>query len=63
MSREYQMCTRTVMDTTDPRITFDEKGESDYCQNFDTQIKPNWHTDERGTSELEKISDKIRQEG
>lgn len=61
--RDYQICTRTVMDTTDPRITFNEKGESDYCQNFDTQIKPNWHTDERGAAELEKISEKIREEG
>ena len=63
MSRDYQICTRTVMDTTDPRITFNEKGESDYCQNFDTQIKPNWHTDERGAAELEQISEKIREEG
>ncbi len=31
MSRPYQMCTKTVMDTTDPNITFDSDG---ICNHF-----------------------------
>ena len=26
MAREYQICTRCIMDTTDPAITFDDQG-------------------------------------
>ena len=58
--RPYQICTKTIMDTTDPNIVFNEKGESDYYTNYIENIKPNWHTDERGYDELMKIADKIK---
>ncbi|MHB8108416.1 MAG: N-acetyl sugar amidotransferase [Syntrophorhabdaceae bacterium] len=63
MPRKYQICTRCIMDTTDPDITFDERGWCDYCQNFDKNILPNWHTDERGRRKLEQIADNIRKAG
>jgi len=50
------------MDTSDPRIVFDEDGISDYYHNYQTNILPNWHTDERGKNELMRISEKIRRE-
>ena len=31
MTQKYQMCTRCVMDTTDPKITFDENGICNHC--------------------------------
>lgn len=58
--RPYQICTKTIMDTTDPNIIFNEKGESDYYTNFKENIEPNWHTDQRGYEELMKIADKIK---
>ena len=58
--RSYQICTKTIMDTTDPTIVFNEKGESDYYTNFKENIEPNWHTDDRGYEELMKIADKIK---
>lgn len=51
------------MDTTDPNITFDERGWCDYCRNYYENILPNWHTDERGEKELLKIAEKIKKEG
>lgn len=48
------------MDTTDPNITFDDKGRCDYCSNFDANIKPNWHTDQQGQSALSQMADVIR---
>ena len=60
---DYQICTNCIMDTSDPNITFDEKGWCDYCRNYYENILPNWHTDEQGKRELQKISDKIRKEG
>ena len=58
--RPYQICTKTIMDTTDPTIVFNEKGESDYYTNFKENIEPNWHTDDRGYEELMRIADKIK---
>jgi N-acetyl sugar amidotransferase len=51
------------MDTSDPSIVFDERGRCDYCNNFESTIKPNWHTDIKGVEELQLLADKIRQEG
>lgn len=59
----YRICVRCIMDTSDPQISFDETGLCDYCRNFDRNIAPNWHPDERGARELEQISSKIRAEG
>lgn len=51
------------MDTTDPNIQFDDIGVCDYCRNFHSEIKPNWHTDVRGERELNNLKFKIEQEG
>jgi N-acetyl sugar amidotransferase len=51
------------MDTTDPNITFDERGWCDYCRNYHNNILPNWHPDERGMKELQPLIDKIKREG
>jgi len=63
LHRDYQICTKTIMDTSDPGIAFDENGISDYYHNFHNNILPNWHTDERGQQELMKIAEKIKKEG
>lgn len=63
MTRTYQICTRCIMDTSDPNIRFDEKGRCDYCENFDTIIKPNWSIDERGARQLAQMADAIRADG
>ncbi|QTA93600.1 N-acetyl sugar amidotransferase [Desulfonema magnum] len=58
--KNYQICSNCIMDTTDPNITFDERGWCDYCQNFHSNIIPHWHTDKVGETELMKIADKIK---
>lgn len=58
--KNYRICSNCIMDTTDPNITFDDQGLCDYCQNFNSNILPNWHTDEKGEAELMKIADKIK---
>ena len=62
-TEKITICTRCVMDTTDPDITFDENGVCDHCHDFETAVKPNWHTDEKGKSELEAIIKKIKKAG
>lgn len=60
MKRNYQICQKTIMDTTDPNIVFDQKGISDYYHNYINNIVPNWHTDENGQEEMFKLADRIR---
>lgn len=59
----YRICTNCIMDTTDPHITFDERGWCDYCNNLHKNILPNWHTDTQGEAELMKVAAKIRKDG
>jgi N-acetyl sugar amidotransferase len=63
LNKDYQICTKTIMDTSDPGISFDANGISDYYHNFHKNILPNWHTDEAGEQELIKIAEKIKKEG
>jgi len=62
-NRSYQICTKTIMDTSDPNIIFNEKGESDYYTNFINKIKPNWDTSDKGFAELMKVAEKIKKDG
>ena len=61
--RQYQACTNCVMDTSDSVISFDADGVCDHCNGFYRDILPNWHTDERGWQALQKIVEKIKQQG
>ncbi|MCF3098780.1 N-acetyl sugar amidotransferase [Aeromonas australiensis] len=63
MSVEYTICSRCIMDTSDAVISFDTNGICDHCNNFDVNIKPNWHTDQQGYAELMKAAERIKQEG
>lgn len=59
----FKVCTRCIMDTSDPNIRFDHLGVCDYCRNFDAKIRPDWHTDERGAQVLGDLTEEIRLEG
>jgi N-acetyl sugar amidotransferase len=61
--RNYQICTNCVMDTSDSRIVFDERGVCDHCNDFHKNVLPNWHTGEKGYTELEGIMQKIKASG
>lgn len=62
MQTEYVICKKCIMDTTDPHIYFDEHGICNYCHNFNETIRPTWHTDEKGSAELQHLANNIRQE-
>jgi len=51
------------MDTSDSSISFDDKGWCDYCNNFYSNILPNWQTGERGRTEIDLMVRKIRRDG
>lgn len=58
MTREYQICVRCIMDTTDPEITFDENGMCNHCRTFDLQRKRDLHP----YAELEAAAAKMKAE-
>ena len=51
------------MDTSDPNIGFADWGWCDYCNNFESAIKPNWHTGAHGQVALNEMADTIRASG
>ncbi|MDX1479284.1 MAG: N-acetyl sugar amidotransferase [Saprospiraceae bacterium] len=59
---EFKVCAQTVMDTSDPLITFDEKGVCHYVQYFNEVIRPNWFPNEQGQQRLEQIVEQIKRE-
>jgi N-acetyl sugar amidotransferase len=59
----YQICSNCIMDTTDPDITFDDRGWCDYCRNYYKNILPNWYPSDKGEKMLSPLIDKIKKDG
>ena len=63
MKDGYAICTRCVMDTSDPEITFDEGGVCNHCREFETFAGTIWFPDEEGARRLDAILARIKREG
>jgi N-acetyl sugar amidotransferase len=61
--KSYQICANCVMDTSDPKITFDRRGWCDHCNTFYKQVLPKWRPNEEGRKILEKKVAKIKKAG
>ena len=61
-NQKYKICTNCVMDTTAPKITFDEKGVCEYCNNYYNNILPNWNLNGYGKKSILPIIDKIKKD-
>lgn len=61
--REYRICSRCIMDTTDPEIRFDQDGVCNHCTDHIQRIQAELHPGEEGRGELERIAGIIKQEG
>ena len=61
--REYQICTNCVMDTSDSKIVFDEKGVCDHCNTYYKDIEPVWNYGKGREKELSSMADKIKASG
>ena len=60
---EMKICTKTVMDNSDPNIIFDTNGVSDYFHNYQNNILPIWQHGENRKNELLEIAKKIKEDG
>ncbi len=59
----YQICSRCVMDTSDPLITFDEAGICNHCHEFDKVTSKRWYPNEEGQQKLKSVFESIKKEG
>ena len=63
MKRVYQICTRCIMDTTDPNIQFDENGVCNHCRGYDKKVKQRLFWGEAGQQKLNKLVNEIKAKG
>lgn len=61
--RQYQVCTRCVMDTTDDDIQFDEYGVCQRCKEYEERILPSWQHGKGHEAELKTLVAKIKKSG
>ena len=63
MSNEYKICTNCVMDTSDSKILFDERGVCDHCRSYYSQVLPNWPSGQKAKSKLNSMAKEIKRRG
>lgn len=60
----YQVCSRCVMDTTDPDIVFDEDGVCNHCKKYETLVADRCMSYEQGGKQhLEAMVERIKRDG
>ncbi len=61
----YRVCTRCVMDTSDPQITFDDTGVCNHCHKFDRTMKQELEDAQSGKLEpaLDAWIEQMKREG
>jgi len=59
----YQICDRCVMDTSDPDIAFDEHGNCNHCEDYNTRISLQTYTPGTSEKQLEFILNNIKEKG
>jgi N-acetyl sugar amidotransferase len=59
---EFRICTRSILDTTVPGITFDENGVSHYCKIYDEMAKL-YPEGEKAKEQLAEVIKKIKEKG
>ncbi|MDS1140046.1 N-acetyl sugar amidotransferase [Pusillimonas sp. SM2304] len=62
-NKNYQMCVRCVMDTSDSEIVFDEKGVCSHCHQFDDETSKRWFPNVEGQTRLSEAFDRIKKDG
>ena len=58
-----KICKKTVLDITDPTVSFDEKGISNKYWEFEKNVKPNCFFLNGRKNDLSKIVEKINNDG
>lgn len=59
----YRICTRCVMDTSDPAIQFDGDGVCNHCNEFENVTRKNWFPNEEGAKRWSATLEDIKRAG
>jgi N-acetyl sugar amidotransferase len=59
----FRQCVRCVMDTTDPKIHFNEKGVCNHCDEFETVTSKSWFPNAAGEHKWQQIIAQIKEAG
>jgi N-acetyl sugar amidotransferase len=62
-SRSYQRCSRCVMDTSDPEISFNEEGICNHCLRYDNQLSTRVYRGEEASTKLAALVSTIKKAG
>jgi N-acetyl sugar amidotransferase len=63
MSAPYKLCTRCVMDTSDPEIIFDEQGQCNHCTSFFVSRSTFGYQEGESESKLKRLIEEIKRAG
>lgn len=63
LNKPYQICTRCIMDTSDPGIIFDKRGVCCYCKLYDQRAASEVFRGKEGEVHLQRIVEKIKKAG
>lgn len=63
MGKQYQICKRCIMDTTDPEIIFDENGICNHCKNALKQLNKINNDKIENPNGLKEIVEEIKKQG
>ena len=56
------ICSHCVMDTSDPKIFFNEDGVCSHCIKFRNETSKNWFPNSHGQKKLNKLLEKIKED-
>lgn len=63
MPKDYQICTKCIMDTSDPDISFDGQGVCSHCHKYEGVIQSEIYQKKRKPSALESLVQEIKKQG
>ena len=63
MAAEYKICTRCIMDTSDPQITFDTEGVCSHCKAYEERAKKELYYRIDGKRKLDALIDEVKEHG
>lgn len=61
--RPYEICSRCVMDTSDPEIQFDAEGVCNHCRSFSERVSTRVAKGAEGEAQLAQLVERIKRDG
>jgi N-acetyl sugar amidotransferase len=59
----YRCCSRCVMDTSDPEISFDAAGVCNHCRDFDDRAQRMWFPNDEGRRRWDELVARLKADG